>query len=73
MTDTDASTPGVPASAPAEPAGPSSVPAIGLNGVAKEFHSRGEVIAAVRGIDLTIRIVVVLPHPDGPSRPPRCG
>jgi spermidine/putrescine transport system ATP-binding protein len=62
MTDTDASAqggpasgPAGPASAPAEAAGPPSVPAIGLNGVAKEFHSRGEVIAAVRGIDLTIR------------------
>ncbi len=55
MTDTDASAQDVPAAAPADPASPSSVPAIGLDGVAKEFHSRGEVIAAVRGIDLTIR------------------
>jgi spermidine/putrescine transport system ATP-binding protein len=31
------------------------VPAIGLDGVAKEFHSRGEVVTAVRGIDLAIR------------------
>ena len=55
MTDTDASAQGVPAAGPAEPAGPAGVPAIGLDGVAKEFHSRGEVIAAVRGIDLAIR------------------
>ena len=55
MTDTDASAQRGPAADPAEPAGPPSVPAIGLDGVAKEFHSRGEVIAAVRGIDLTIR------------------
>jgi spermidine/putrescine transport system ATP-binding protein len=55
MTDTDASAHRGPASGPAEPDGTSSVPAIGLDGVAKEFHSRGEVIAAVRGIDLTIR------------------
>ena len=31
------------------------VPAIELSGVVKEFHSRGEVVAAVRGIDLQIR------------------
>jgi spermidine/putrescine transport system ATP-binding protein len=55
MTDTDASAQRGPAAGPAEPADTASVPAIGLNGVAKEFHSRGEVIAAVRGIDLTIR------------------
>jgi spermidine/putrescine transport system ATP-binding protein len=55
MTDTDASAQHWPADGPAEPAGAPSVPAIGLDGVAKEFHSRGEVIAAVRGIDLTIR------------------
>jgi spermidine/putrescine transport system ATP-binding protein len=55
MTDTDASAQGGPASAVAEPEGASSVPAIGLSGVAKEFHSRGEVVAAVRGIDLAIR------------------
>ena len=55
MTDTDASAQDVPAAGPAEPADTASVPAIGLDGVAKEFHSRGEVIAAVRGIDLTIR------------------
>src|SRR5271154_1389725 len=55
MTDTDASAQHWPAAVPAEAAGPPSVPAIGLDGVAKEFHSRGEVVAAVRGIDLTIR------------------
>jgi spermidine/putrescine transport system ATP-binding protein len=55
MTDTDASAQRGPAAVPAETAGPPSVPAIGLDGVAKEFHSRGEVVAAVRGIDLTIR------------------
>ena len=31
------------------------VPAIELSGVVKEFHSRSEVVAAVRGIDLQIR------------------
>jgi spermidine/putrescine transport system ATP-binding protein len=55
MTDTDASAQRRPAVGPAGPAGAPSVPAIGLDGVAKEFHSRGEVVAAVRGIDLTIR------------------
>ena len=45
----------MPAAGPAEPAGAPSVPAIGLDGVVKEFHSRGEVVAAVRGIDLAIR------------------
>jgi spermidine/putrescine transport system ATP-binding protein len=55
MTDTDASAHRGPAAVPAETAGLPSVPAIGLDGVAKEFHSRGEVVAAVRGIDLTIR------------------
>jgi spermidine/putrescine transport system ATP-binding protein len=55
MTDTDASAQRGPAAVPAETAGLPSVPAIGLDGVAKEFHSRGEVVAAVRGIDLTIR------------------
>ena len=55
MTDTDASAQRGPAADPAEPAGPPGVPAIGLDGVAKEFHSGGEVVAAVRGIDLSIR------------------
>jgi spermidine/putrescine transport system ATP-binding protein len=55
MTDTDASAQSGPAAAAAEPADAPSVPAIGLDGVVKEFHSRGEVVAAVRGIDLTIR------------------
>src|SRR5580693_3765329 len=55
MTDTDRSAQGVPVAGPAEPPGPAGVPAIGLDGVAKEFHSRGEVITAVRGIDLAIR------------------
>jgi spermidine/putrescine transport system ATP-binding protein len=55
MTDTDASAQRGTAAGPAEPDDTSSVPAIGLDGVAKEFHSRGEVIAAVRGIDLAIR------------------
>jgi spermidine/putrescine transport system ATP-binding protein len=34
---------------------PTDAPAIELAGVAKEFHARGEVVAAVRGIDLAIR------------------
>jgi spermidine/putrescine transport system ATP-binding protein len=55
MTDTDASAQDVPAAGRAEPADTLSVPAIGLDGVVKEFHSRGEVVAAVRGIDLSIR------------------
>ncbi len=55
MTDTDKSAQGVPVAGPAEPPGPAGVPAIALDGVAKEFHSRGEVITAVRGIDLAIR------------------
>jgi spermidine/putrescine transport system ATP-binding protein len=55
MTDTDASAQGGPAAPPAETPGPGGVPAIALDGVAKEFHSRGEVITAVRGIDLAIR------------------
>jgi spermidine/putrescine transport system ATP-binding protein len=55
MTETDASAQGVPAAGPAEPPGPPGVPAIGLDGVAKEFHSRGEVVTAVGGIDLAIR------------------
>ncbi len=55
MTDTDAAAPDVPGASPVEPAGALAVPAIGLDGVAKEFHSRGEVVAAVRGIDLAIR------------------
>jgi spermidine/putrescine transport system ATP-binding protein len=55
MTDTDRSAQGLPVAGPAEPPGPPGVPAIGLDGVAKEFHSRGEVITAVRGIDLAIR------------------
>jgi spermidine/putrescine transport system ATP-binding protein len=45
--------------AAASPAGPGpaddAIPAIELTGVAKEFHARGEVVAAVRGIDLAIR------------------
>ncbi|MCW2907267.1 MAG: spermidine/putrescine transporter ATPase subunit [Actinomycetia bacterium] len=55
MTDTDASAQDVPAAGPAGPADPPTVPAIGLDGVAKEFHSRGETVTAVRGIDLAIR------------------
>jgi spermidine/putrescine transport system ATP-binding protein len=55
MTDTDASAQEVPAAGPAEPADAHAVPAIGLDGVAKEFHSRGETVTAVRGIDLAIR------------------
>jgi spermidine/putrescine transport system ATP-binding protein len=55
VTDTDASAQGGPAAGPAEPPGPPGVPAIGLDGVAKEFHSRGEVVTAVGGIDLAIR------------------
>ncbi|HUY51071.1 MAG TPA: ABC transporter ATP-binding protein [Streptosporangiaceae bacterium] len=45
----------VPAASVAEPTAEAGVPAIGLDGVVKEFHSRGEVVAAVRGIDLAIR------------------
>jgi spermidine/putrescine transport system ATP-binding protein len=51
-----------PATAGAHPAGArdsapaaAQVPAIELSGVVKEFHARGEVVAAVRGIDLQIR------------------
>jgi len=45
----------VPALARAEPGTqPSPLPAIELVGVVKEFHARGEVIAAVRGLDLAI-------------------
>ncbi len=41
---------------PQDPAGQDgSVPAIELAGVTKEFHARGELVAAVRGIDLAIR------------------
>jgi spermidine/putrescine transport system ATP-binding protein len=51
--------PGASASGDAGPpdAGPpdETVPAIELAGVAKEFHARGELVAAVRGIDLAIR------------------
>jgi spermidine/putrescine transport system ATP-binding protein len=50
-----------PAAAGAQPAGTevptpeaALLPAIELSGVAKEFHARGEVVAAVRGIDLKI-------------------
>src|SRR5258708_21309404 len=35
--------------------GDGKLPAIELSGVAKEFHSRGEVVAAVRQMDLQIR------------------
>jgi spermidine/putrescine transport system ATP-binding protein len=35
--------------------GAALLPAIELSGVVKEFHARGEVVAAVRGIDLKIR------------------
>jgi spermidine/putrescine transport system ATP-binding protein len=38
----------------AEAPGAALLPAIELTGVVKEFHSRGEVVAAVRGIDLQI-------------------
>jgi spermidine/putrescine transport system ATP-binding protein len=55
MTDTDASATGVPPAVAADPAADPGVPAIGLDGVVKEFHSRGEVVTAVRGIDLAIR------------------
>jgi spermidine/putrescine transport system ATP-binding protein len=55
MTDTDASAAGLPPAVAAEPAADPGVPAIGLDQVVKEFHSRGEVVAAVRGIDLAIR------------------
>jgi spermidine/putrescine transport system ATP-binding protein len=55
MTDTDASAAGLPPDTAERPAADSSVPAIGLDGVVKEFHSRGEVVTAVRGIDLAIR------------------
>ena len=55
MTDTDASAAGLPPAVAMEPAADPGVPAIGLDGVVKEFHSRGEVVTAVRGIDLAIR------------------
>jgi len=55
MTDTDASATGVPPAVAAGAAADPGVPAIGLDGVVKEFHSRGEVVTAVRGIDLAIR------------------
>jgi spermidine/putrescine transport system ATP-binding protein len=55
MTDTDASAAGLPPDTAERPAADPSVPAIGLDGVVKEFHSRGEVVTAVRGIDLAIR------------------
>jgi spermidine/putrescine transport system ATP-binding protein len=60
MTDTHESATDVPAASPAAQAASgqpvlSGVPAIGLDGVVKEFHSRGEVVTAVRGIDLAIR------------------
>jgi spermidine/putrescine transport system ATP-binding protein len=55
MTDTDESAMDLPAASAAPDATAASVPAIGLDGVAKEFHSRGEVISAVRGLDLAIR------------------
>jgi spermidine/putrescine transport system ATP-binding protein len=55
MTDTDESAMDLPAASAAPDATAASVPAIGLDGVAKEFHSRGEVITAVRGLDLAIR------------------
>ncbi len=70
MTDRHMSAPvrAEPARAPGAPepgAGPAAagvtggesaaLPAIELSGVVKEFHARGEVVAAVRGIDLQIR------------------
>jgi spermidine/putrescine transport system ATP-binding protein len=36
-------------------AGAGALPAIELHGVVKEFHSGGETITAVRGVDLAIR------------------
>ena len=59
MTERQAPALAAPAGAPA-PAGPAgspqaaSLPAIELAGVVKEFHARGEVVTAVRGIDLAI-------------------
>jgi spermidine/putrescine transport system ATP-binding protein len=63
MTDTDSTatagttpalgTAGEPAPRPDQ--AQDAAPAIELDGVTKEFHARGEVVAAVRGIDLTIR------------------
>jgi spermidine/putrescine transport system ATP-binding protein len=55
MTDTDASAAGLTPATATEPVADPGVPAIGLDGVVKEFHSRGEVVTAVRGIDLAIR------------------
>jgi spermidine/putrescine transport system ATP-binding protein len=50
--------PGVAQAETARPAGPAAgdtlLPAIELSGVVKEFQARGEVVAAVRGIDLQI-------------------
>jgi spermidine/putrescine ABC transporter ATP-binding subunit len=44
-----------PASAREDASRAVSLPAIELSGVVKEFHARGEVISAVRGLDLAIR------------------
>src|ERR1700681_927912 len=49
-------TAGPPTAGPANTGLPNDVvPAIELAGVAKEFQARGELVAAVRGIDLAIR------------------
>ena len=50
-----APTAGVPA-AQAAAAGGDPIPAIDLAGVAKEFRSGGEVVAAVRSMDLSIAV-----------------
>jgi spermidine/putrescine transport system ATP-binding protein len=55
MMETDESAMDVPTVSAAEPGAGPSVPAIALDGVVKEFHARGEVITAVRGMDLAIK------------------
>jgi spermidine/putrescine transport system ATP-binding protein len=55
MTETDESAMDAATASAAEPGAGHSVPAIALDGVVKEFHARGEVITAVRGLDLAIK------------------
>ena len=54
MTDTDASAAGLPPATAAEPVADPSVPAIGLDGIEKEFNSHGDIVKAVAGVDLEI-------------------
>jgi spermidine/putrescine transport system ATP-binding protein len=55
MMETDESAMGFPTTGAAESGAGPSVPAIALDGVVKEFHARGEVITAVRDMDLAIK------------------